>query len=261
MRQSAVKVTLQRACEILLAGQVGAVADPDRERRRPELPSYVDARDIMCHRLRTDAGVGRRQAAVAVAVGLPRLVLERIGIYRVEPEPQRRRFFPQGTVILYLIPRKMRRHARRDAAQLLHDRTIRELLADAGGLAGDRKLGETGSPAAGSPARQRNGKTRDRARDRLDVGIAALQRAGERGIILSDRPHLGGVGCLDLVLREWKLGHCRARLAQRGNACALPASTLMIFPVDFAETSLAKNITASAISSGSTLVLSIDRLR
>ena len=47
----------------------------------------------------------------------------------------------------------------------------------------------------------------------------------------------------------------------RANAVTLPASTLMMFPVDFADRSDAKNSTASATSSGTTLRFRRLRLR
>lgn len=47
----------------------------------------------------------------------------------------------------------------------------------------------------------------------------------------------------------------------RVKLCALPASTLMMLPVDFADMSDARKYTASATSSGNTDRFSMERLR
>src|SRR5690606_8652981 len=126
----------------LLARKVRTVADPHRQRPRAECLAEADALDVVFDRLLAHDRIGVRQRSVAIAVLLTRRVLERVGIDCVEAQSERGGALAQRARLADLVPREMRRHARRDAAQLLHDRAILELLVEAGRLARDRKARE-----------------------------------------------------------------------------------------------------------------------
>ena len=78
-----------------LAGEVRAVADPDRQRLGAERLADLDAFEIVLDRLPARRGVGVRERAELVGERLARLVLEGVGVHRVEAEAERRRLVLQ----------------------------------------------------------------------------------------------------------------------------------------------------------------------
>src|SRR5580692_8950124 len=94
-----------------------------------------------------------RQGAVAVGVCLLRLVLECIRIDGVESDAQLFRALAHAFGVADLVPGKMRRHARCDAAQLMNDRAILEFLVEVRRLTGQWEAREPRAAGAGTPAR------------------------------------------------------------------------------------------------------------
>lgn len=151
---------------------------------------------------RARGGIGRGEAAVAIADRLLGLVLEGVRIDRVEAESERGRFLAQRGVVTDLVPREMGRDPRGSARELVDDCAVGELLVDVGWLARDREFGETRAPASRAPGRDGDGKGADLGLDRVDVDSAPRQLALERAIILGEGFGLGGIALGDLVLRQ-----------------------------------------------------------
>ncbi len=85
----AVEVALQGLAQVELSGEVSAVADPDRVGARAQLHPQLQAVEVVLHRLAPNGRVGVAQAAELVRERLPGLVLERVGVHRVDEEPAR----------------------------------------------------------------------------------------------------------------------------------------------------------------------------
>jgi hypothetical protein len=146
-----VKIAVEAAAKVLLAGEVGAIANPHGEVGRAELAADLDAFDVVLDRLRPDLGVGRGQRSAGVAVRLAGLVLEGVRIDRIEAEPETGGFLAQGGVVAHLVPGEVRRDARGLAAELVDHRAVFQLFVHIGRLAGDRELGEARTPAPCAP--------------------------------------------------------------------------------------------------------------
>ena len=99
------EIAIERAAEMRLAGKIGAVADPHRERLRAELLAGGDAVDVVRDRLGANRRVGVREAAVLVRQRLSGLILERVRVHRIEPEPERGAVFAQRLVVVGRDPR------------------------------------------------------------------------------------------------------------------------------------------------------------
>ena len=94
--------------EVLLAGKVRAVSDPDRESHRPKLLADRDALEIVRDRLRAHRRISMSQATVLVRVGLPGLILEGIGINGGKAQAERLGVPAQRSNIIHAVPRDVR---------------------------------------------------------------------------------------------------------------------------------------------------------
>jgi hypothetical protein len=83
----AAEVALQAAAQIVLAGEVGAVAHPHRQRLGAKRAAHLDAFDVVRHRLGAGGRADGGQAAVFIGVRLPRLILEGVRIDRIPYKP------------------------------------------------------------------------------------------------------------------------------------------------------------------------------
>ena len=171
------QIAVEAAGEVLLAGEVGPVADPDGEVPGAELPTDLDAFDVVLDRLGAGRRHGRGERAGGVGLGLAGLVLEGVGVHRVEAEAERGGLLAQGGVVAHLVPGKVRRDARGDAAQLLDDGAVLQLLVDVGRLAGDRELGEARAAAPRAPGRHGDREAGHPVLDRIDGDALALELA------------------------------------------------------------------------------------
>jgi hypothetical protein len=92
-----------------LAGVVGAVTEPDAERARTELDAELDDVEVVLDGRCADARIGRRHRPELVgqrpAARGRRVVLERVRVHCVEPEPDERRVPAQAGEVLGLVPR------------------------------------------------------------------------------------------------------------------------------------------------------------
>src|SRR5215469_9950696 len=167
----------------------------------------------------------RRQRASGVTVELPRLVLKRVGIHRIKAQAKRGRLLAQYCVVIDLVPRKMQRHARRHRAKPMNYTTVLEFLVNVGWFTRKREPCKTSAPAPQTPAGNSNREARDASFDGVDVHPAPRELTAEAVIFVAQR----------LLKRSVVLGN-----VHRVNACALPASTLIMFPVDLADISDAK---------------------
>ena len=228
------KVILEHAREALLAGEVGAVADPDRDGLAPELLADLDAADVVGHGLGACRGTGIGERAVFVAVGLVDLVLKGVRIHRIEAEAVLRRLLPQGVVIRHLVPREMRADGAGAACQLLDHAAISKLIMDAARFAQTGEAGKAGAAGADAPCRDGD-RPCHRALDlRFDVDATAGELAAQGAEVILMRGAGLFVERADQVGRD-QVGHCYLV-----NETALPASTFRKLPVDLAERSEAK---------------------
>src|SRR5215472_12927150 len=148
-----VNIAVERLGQIRLAGKVRAVGDPDGQRFRTELAADLDAFDVVRDRLSAHTRISMRQRAELVRKLLPRLILERVGIDRVEDKAVHRSLFAQGGIVVDLVPRNVRRDRRCRPRQSLDHGTIVDLLEDVARLARPRKAGEPRATRADAPGR------------------------------------------------------------------------------------------------------------
>ncbi len=185
--RGAVQIAIQRSAEILLAREVGAIADPHGDGLGSQHLTDPDALDVVLHGLRPDRGIGGRQAACAIGVGLAGLVLEGVGVHGVEAEPQSFRLLAKAGVVLDLVPGEVRRDPRGHPAQLLDQGAVLELLVDVGRLARDRELGEARAADAAAPRGKGDRETGDLRLDGLDIAASPRQRAAQAVVFIPQR--------------------------------------------------------------------------
>ena len=142
------------------------------------------------------------QRAELVGERLARLVLERVGVDRVEAEAQRLGALGEFAVVADLVPGEMRRAGRRRARELVDRRAILELVENVARLAGAGKAGEARAAGADAPGRDGDGEGGDLRRDRLDVEAAPRQLPAERAVIVLERG-----GALRVLLGDQRIGN------------------------------------------------------
>jgi hypothetical protein len=91
---------------VLLAREVRAVRDPDRERARAERAAEADAREVVRDRLLAHARVRVREAPELVRVRLAGQVLEGVRVHRVEAESEARGARAQLAGFVDRVPRE-----------------------------------------------------------------------------------------------------------------------------------------------------------
>ncbi len=182
----ALKVQLERATKVLLTGEVPAVADPDRVRLRADLPPQLDALDVVLDGLPAHVRFGVREAAVLVRVRLARLILERVGVHRVEVQAARARELDERVRVFGPVPGDVERDAGGRADELVDGRAVFELLEDAARLAHAGEAREARPARPHAPRRHRHAERLRLRRQLLDVAPAAAQLFAEVLEVLLD---------------------------------------------------------------------------
>ena len=191
------EVALEGTREVLLAGEVGAIADPQRQRLRAELATDADAVEVMLDRLRAHRGRGVRQAPELVGLALAALVLESVGVHGIEAEPEARGVRLERAVVLAGIPGQVQRDGRRRAGEPVDHSAVLEFLEDVARLARPGEAREARPASANTPGGQCHGEIRHTARHGLDVETTAhelrpeclvvgIERGGQRCVSGSD---------------------------------------------------------------------------
>ena len=203
----ALEISIQGASEVLLTGEVGSVTHPDGEGVRAELLADLDAVDIVGHGLVAHGLVGGGQGAVFVGLCLSDLILEGVGIDRVEAKAERCGLFLQSAIVIDLVPGKVRRDPGGDARQLLHHGAVFQLFVNIGRLARNRELGEARAPATRAPAGGRHREAGHLLFDRVNLDAPALQSAAQAVIFILKRLKPNGVVAFDLVRGKGQAAH------------------------------------------------------
>ena len=106
------QIAVERTPQILLAGKVGAIANPDGQIGRANFLPDLDALDIMLDRLLARSLQCRGERTGVVAVRLPGLILKRVRIDRIETKAETFRLLAKRRIVANLVPRKVRANAR-----------------------------------------------------------------------------------------------------------------------------------------------------
>jgi hypothetical protein len=146
-----VEIAFEGPGEIALAGEVGAVADPDRQCLGTERLADLDAFEIMLDRLAPGRGIGVGEGAELVGMRLTGRVRKGVRVHRVEAQAERRALLLQGPKIGDLVPGDMERHGRRRPRQLLDDGAVFKLVEYVARLAGAGETGEARAASADAP--------------------------------------------------------------------------------------------------------------
>ncbi len=104
--RSATRDTSRNAVQVRLAGEVGAVGDPHRQRLRPELLADLDAFEVVRDRLVARRLLAMGQRAELVGERLTGLVLEGVGVDGVEADAERLRPLGELAIVADLVPRE-----------------------------------------------------------------------------------------------------------------------------------------------------------
>ncbi len=253
-RARGIQVALEAGGEMLLAGEVGAIADPDRERLRAQRPADLDAFQIVLDRLAAGRGIGVAEAAELVGTALARLILEGVGVHGIEAQAQGSPLRAQGGEIGHLVPGDVQGDPGRRPGQGLDDGAIGQLVEHVARLAGPGEAGEAGAAGAHTPGRDRHREGRDLVGQRRQIEAAPGQPLAERRVVRGQLALALGIVLLDRgadgLVHE---APSPSAPGQRVNDWALPASTFRMLPVDLAASSETRKQVAAATSSGSTL--------
>ena len=149
------QIALEGVGEMLLTGKVRAIADPQRQRLRAQCFPDADAIEVVGNGLFAHGRIGVGQAAEFVGQGLAALILEGVGIDRVEPQAQRTRARAERLRVSAWSQGKCSDTVGSRAAQRVDDRAVFEFLEDVARLAGARKARETRAARADAPGRDR----------------------------------------------------------------------------------------------------------
>src|SRR5690349_16287787 len=123
------------------------------------------------------------QAAELVRELLPRLVLKRVRVHRVELEAAPGGELSQVIGVVWFVPRDVQRHGGRHSHQLKDGRAIVELLVNVARLARAGKTCEARPARADAPRRHGDAKGLRASDERFDVYVAASQLAREMLVI------------------------------------------------------------------------------
>ena len=189
------EIPVEHPVEVRLAGEVGAVGDPDGQRLRAELLADLDTFEIMRDRLVAHGLRRVGQRAELVGEHLPRLVLKGVGIDRVEADAERLGEFGQRPIIADLVPGEMRRASRRGAGELLDRRAVLELVEHVARLARPGKAGKARAARADAPGRHGDAESDHLGGDRLDVESAPRELTTKRAVVVFE---LGCAFCVRL---------------------------------------------------------------
>ena len=214
------EIALERLGEIALAGEIRAVADPDRQRLGAERLADLDAFKIVFDGLRAGRGIGVAERTVFIGMRLRRGVGKGVGVHRVEGKAERIALCLQ-LLGVGLVPGNMQRDGRGCLCQLVDDGAVVELVEDAARLAEARKAGKARAAGAHAPGWDGDEELGNLCGDRLDVDAAARKICAERLVVGFQRGlALVILGC-DQILRDFEFGHgflpcCLVPLSNRG---------------------------------------------
>jgi hypothetical protein len=180
----AVQVAIEGAAEVLLAGEVAAVADPHRQRLAAELAPDLDALEIVLDRLRARGSVGVREAAELVAVSLALLVAEGVGVHGVEGQAGGGRGAAQLAPIAALVPGDVQRDGGRGARQLLDHAAVLQFVEHMPRLARAGKAREACAAGAHAPARDRHAEGRGPLAHLFNVDAAPRQLRAQLFVVV-----------------------------------------------------------------------------
>ena len=135
--------------EVVLAGVVRPVGEPEADRRRPDLARDLDALAAVLERLRANLGVGMAEAAEPILVRA-----EQVRVDRAEPDALRLRVAAQRAIVVDLVPRDVQRDRRAAARQPVDERGVGDPLEDGPGGARPRVDVEA-RPGVAVPPRRR----------------------------------------------------------------------------------------------------------
>src|SRR5437660_6869682 len=108
----AFEIALERAAEVLLAGKIPAVADPDRVGFRAQRFPDLNAFEVVFDGLLAHQVFGMSKASEFVRVFLSWLILERVGVHRVEMQAALPGILAQVAGVVWFVPRDMQRYCR-----------------------------------------------------------------------------------------------------------------------------------------------------
>ncbi|MCY1294693.1 hypothetical protein D9M68_577680 [compost metagenome] len=170
---------------------------------------------------------------------LARRVGKRVGVHRIEAEAERRALLLKRGKIADLVPGNVQRDGRRRPGQLLDDGAILELVEDIAWLPLAGETGKARAAGADTPGGDGDAIGGDLALDLVNVDPAAVESLTKAFIIPAQCSETAFVLGLDRRLADHHRCH-QTLLDQRVKDWALPASTLMMLPVDFADMSEAR---------------------
>jgi hypothetical protein len=101
------QIALERVRQVLLAREVGAVADPHGQRFRAKHFADANALDIVFDGLGAYGGIGMREAAVFVGKFLAGSILKRVRVDGIEAEPERYGTLTERRHVVRVIPRQV----------------------------------------------------------------------------------------------------------------------------------------------------------
>jgi hypothetical protein len=172
-----------------LAREVAAVPDPDRVRARAQLAAELDAVHVVRDRLLAHGPLGVAQAAELVRQLLPGLVLEGVGVHRVEEEPASLGVGHQLARVLRLVPGDVQRDPGRHPHQRLDHLAVVELLEHAPRLAGPGEAGEARAAGADAPGRHGDAERGRALGQALDVDAAPGELSSEVRVVFLEPVH------------------------------------------------------------------------
>ena len=195
----ALEVARQGVPHVHLPGEVASVSHPHGVGAGPQLRAERDAVAVVLHRLIADGGVGVAEAPELVREELARLVLERVGVHRVDEQPARLCERLELRRAVRLVPGDVQRDAGGRSHELQDDLAVLELLEDVARLAGRGEAREPRAARPHAPGRHGHAEAHRAAGERLDVEAAAGELAPEVLVVLFD-----GVQALAVRRRRWR---------------------------------------------------------
>ena len=142
-----------------LAGEIPAVADPNRQRFGAEYFTDLDAFDVVFDGLASHGCVGMRQASKPIGERLIGLILESVRVHRVKMESALTREPPEIRSIFRFVPWDVQRDTRRRSDELENNSAVFQFFIDITRLAGHGKASKARSTSSDAPRRNSDTKT------------------------------------------------------------------------------------------------------
>jgi hypothetical protein len=186
-----VEVALEGAGEVGLAGEVGAVGDPDGEGFGIKGLADLDAFEVVLDGLSPRGRVGVGEGAELVGEGLAGLVLKGVGVHRVEGKAE-------GFCLIFqclgvgFVPRDVERDGGGGGGEAVDDGAVVELVEDVARLTGAGEASKARAAGADAPGWDGNAERQDLGFDRFYVDAAAVELLAERLVVAPERRRCGG---------------------------------------------------------------------